>query len=268
LNQAAHASQEVLGLLGLPTSTWENALEWYDHWLKGADNGVMARPAVTLQVKRSTERVGLARWPSDQIDIQPLFLDASDRSSQARLSSAPPEAPGQTRFFSSLDSGAFAGSALLFPVAETHLGVPVTAWLPAIQRSFGAVFQGPPIPEQSRICGPARVTLRASSSTDRALLVAYLYDVNPLGVGILISHGKVTLRGLSPGRVTTASIEMMADVYDVPQGHSLALVVDAFDALYLAPTLKPYAITLHSDKAFPSLLELPVLASAGRSFRS
>ena len=55
----------------------EHTIPWYDHWLKGADNGVEQLPAVRLDVQNS-RREGLreeAGWPLVRAVATPFYLD-------------------------------------------------------------------------------------------------------------------------------------------------------------------------------------------------
>lgn len=47
---------------------------WYDHWLKGIDNGVMDEPAVDVFVEGSREVVTAETWPPRAIEHRALHL--------------------------------------------------------------------------------------------------------------------------------------------------------------------------------------------------
>ncbi|XVU29206.1 CocE/NonD family hydrolase [Actinoplanes sp. CA-054009] len=52
----------------------DKMFRWYDHWLKGVDNGVMDEPAVSVFVEGSRTVVTAAQWPPKPIDYRPLYL--------------------------------------------------------------------------------------------------------------------------------------------------------------------------------------------------
>jgi hypothetical protein len=52
----------------------DKMFRWYDHWLKGIDNGVMDEPAVTVFVEGSRKRVTGSQWPPKDIDYTALYL--------------------------------------------------------------------------------------------------------------------------------------------------------------------------------------------------
>lgn len=47
---------------------------WYDHWLKGVDNGVMDTPDVNIHVEGTREWLGAPTWPVPGVEHRPLFL--------------------------------------------------------------------------------------------------------------------------------------------------------------------------------------------------
>lgn len=52
----------------------DKMFRWYDHWLKGVDNGVLDEPAVTVFVEGSRERVTGAQWPPKDVEYRSFFL--------------------------------------------------------------------------------------------------------------------------------------------------------------------------------------------------
>ncbi|MGH9089715.1 MAG: CocE/NonD family hydrolase, partial [Acidimicrobiales bacterium] len=52
----------------------DQMFRWYDHWLKGIDNGVMDEPAIRVFVEGSRRQVTGNRWPPKAIEYQALYL--------------------------------------------------------------------------------------------------------------------------------------------------------------------------------------------------
>jgi predicted acyl esterase len=52
----------------------DEMFRWYDHWLKGVDNGVMDEPAVSVFVEGSREVVTGETWPPKDVEHRPLYL--------------------------------------------------------------------------------------------------------------------------------------------------------------------------------------------------
>ncbi|NKQ51853.1 CocE/NonD family hydrolase [Amycolatopsis sp. K13G38] len=59
----------------------DKMFRWYDHWLKGIDNGIMDEPAVTVFVEGSRERVTGSQWPPKDVEYRPLYLRPRHRLS-------------------------------------------------------------------------------------------------------------------------------------------------------------------------------------------
>ena len=52
----------------------DKMFRWYDHWIKGVDNGVMDEPAVTVFVEGSRTQVTGSTWPPKDIAYTALYL--------------------------------------------------------------------------------------------------------------------------------------------------------------------------------------------------
>ncbi|MBS9371952.1 CocE/NonD family hydrolase [Rhodococcus sp. B50] len=52
----------------------DTMFRWYDHWLKGIDNGIMDEPAVTVFVEGSRHRITADQWPPKNIEHRALYL--------------------------------------------------------------------------------------------------------------------------------------------------------------------------------------------------
>jgi hypothetical protein len=86
----------------------------------------------------------------------------------------------------------------------------------------------------------AQVTSQVTSSLDSFQLIAYLYDVNFLGIGTLISHGPRNVwRTGVPGQATQLDIVMRGLCVEIPKGHRIGLGLDMWSALYVHRRLEP-----------------------------
>src|SRR5690606_2625048 len=56
-----HATPEAFGAFGLPNETWESLTRWFDHHLRGVDNGVDTEAPV--RVKPNNGRGDWAAYP-------------------------------------------------------------------------------------------------------------------------------------------------------------------------------------------------------------
>ncbi|MFW0785884.1 CocE/NonD family hydrolase [Gordonia sp. CPCC 206044] len=53
---------------------YDKMFRWYDHWIKGIDNGVMDEPPVTTFVEGSRQSVTGTRWPPKDVEYTSLYL--------------------------------------------------------------------------------------------------------------------------------------------------------------------------------------------------
>ena len=98
-----------------------------------------------------------------------------------------------------------------------------------------------------KIRGSPQVQLRVRPSQKRGMLVAYLYDVDQLGWGTVITHRARAVHWATPGQSVEFNFDLNAIAYDVAPGHKLALVFDTADHLYGAP--------VHFGEAFSMTIE-------------
>ncbi|WAL64672.1 CocE/NonD family hydrolase [Amycolatopsis cynarae] len=52
----------------------DDMFRWYDHWLKGIDNGVMDEPAVNAFVEGTRQWTTSEQWPPNEVEYRPLYL--------------------------------------------------------------------------------------------------------------------------------------------------------------------------------------------------
>ena len=124
---------------------------------------------------------------------------------------------------------------LLSQILE-QLEVPVLANIGHIQRSNGIVFESNRRWSDMQIRGNAELSLMVQPKSDNLHMVAYLYDMNPLGVGKMITHKPLTVHDTTPGetlRVDGGS-SLAKEVMVPLQRHDKSV---PFDGLHLAADL-------------------------------
>ncbi len=202
---------------------------FFDHFLKGLDNGWEEQPRVQLNVRHPGERFVLRHedeWPLARTRWTRLYLDP-----EGRLSPAPP--PG----------GAAARSVTYEGMGE------------------GVTFSTPPLEEETEITGPSALKLFLSSSTVDADVFAVLRVFDPAGkevsfqgaldphtpVGqgwLRASHRKLDREAslpyrpfhphdekqpLVPGEVVELDVEMWPTCIVVPAGYRIAVTIRGKD---------------------------------------
>jgi predicted acyl esterase len=136
--------------------------------------------------------------------------------------------------------------------------LPPVASIPLLPRTFASVWQSERYGSERHIRGTARLHTTVTSNKESGTVVAYLYDVGPLGLGKLVSNAPHTFHGQLPGRPFAVGLELFSTAYDVPAGHRLALVIDTVDPLYIEHNPAGAQLTFSSPGADPSYLSVPL----------
>ncbi|MEV6650882.1 CocE/NonD family hydrolase [Streptomyces sp. NPDC051219] len=240
LRPGDHATAEGTGLLGLPNDTWTSAHRWFDRYLKGKRNGMDTELPVQLKSRSTGGYEGYASWKDVPDGTETIALDNS------------------RKVYANIDSGANGGLIFLSSMLDQFFRLPPMASIPLLPRLFAGVWQSERYGSAQHIRGTAEFHTTVTSTKESGTLVAYLYDVGPLGLGKLVSHAPYTFHGRTPGRPFAVDLELFSTAYDVPAGHRLALVVDTVDPLYIEHNPSGAQLTFSSPTADPSYLSVPL----------
>ncbi|MFG2868220.1 alpha/beta fold hydrolase [Streptomyces sp. NPDC048338] len=237
-----HATAEATGLLGLPNDTWTSAHRWFDHYLKGVDNGIDREQPVRLKPRSDGGYESYPDWKSVGADERKIALG------------------GTQRIWANVDSGANGGLVFLSNILDQLVQAPPMASIPLLPRAFAGVWQSERYDTAQRVRGTAKLHTTVTSTKESGTLVAYLYDVGPLGLGKLVSNAPYTFHGQAPGKPFTVDLELFSTAYDVPAGHRLAVVVDTVDPLYIEHNPTGARLTFSSPAGDPSYVSVPLRA--------
>lgn len=260
LRPGDHATQEVTGLLGLDNATWASALSWFDEHLKG---GGTPRQPVELEVRPGGARESYPSWQAVSSRTERLQLGRAKAGTGA-LEGGTPGSSGttvtgwQTPVVGGTNSGADGGITELSGLLDQVVKLPPVVVVPLLPRWAGAVWQSAPYAATQQIRGAVRLHTSVTASTPEGTVIGYVYDVNSLGVGKLISHAPQSWTGRTPGRAFPLDIRLFATAYDLPAGHRLALVLDTKDPLYGGRTPLGSKVSFGSPEDDPSELVLPL----------
>ncbi|KEF05167.1 acyl esterase [Streptomyces rimosus] len=235
-----HATAEGLGLLGLPNDTWDHTKRWFDHYLKGADNGVDREAPVQLKSRSTGAYEGYKSWKDVPSANRRIALNGTQQIRTDR------------------DSGANGGTVFLSSLLDQFFRLPPMASIPLLPRSAAAVWQSERYTSAQHVRGTAKLHTTVTSTAESGTGIAYLYDVGPLGVGKLVSHAPFTFHGKAPDKPFGVDLELFSTAYDVPAGHRLAVVVDSVDPLYIEHNPSGAKLTFSSPADDPSWLSVPV----------
>jgi predicted acyl esterase len=233
-------------------------------------NGIDTEPQVNLQLAYGGATETLSTWPAPELRTTTLTLGARGAlrwdfgcfcwKGVAGTLGSSTGSPATDSVNDLLDTTASTGPVpILSPLMES-IGVPVTDQLATILPANGVRYEGATLSAPLRLRGAPHLVLRARPSQSRGVLVAYLYDADPIGFGTLVSHGARAVHWATPGVTTDFGFDLDAIAYDVPAGHHLALVFDTADSLYGSPVHpgEYFSMALPFDAASPMTLSLPV----------
>lgn len=241
----------------------QEALRWWDRWLKGAATGVEDDPA-------------LRAWLMDGVRPKPWYDERPGRWI------AEPEwpAPGiGTRVMGLTGAGALggAGDGFEIPLASPqHCGAAsgeyCAIWLgpemPGDQRvddAYSACFDSAP-QAATDIVGAPGLRLRLRADRPVAQLAVRLNHVHPDGASTRITYGVLNLarpgdqddvRPLVPGEETEVTLRLDHIAYRLPAGHRLRVAVSSAYWPLIWPAPEPVTLTLTGGA-----LTLPVRPAA------
>ncbi|MFF4346945.1 CocE/NonD family hydrolase [Streptomyces sp. NPDC001530] len=235
-----HATAELPGLFGLPNDVWTDTGRWFDHYLKGEDNGIDREQPVQLKSRSTGGYEGYPDWKSVGATTQKIAL------------------AGTKTIHTNVDSGADGGVIFLSSILDQLAQLPPMASIPLLPRYWAAVWQSEKYASAQQVRGTVTLHTTVTGTKESGTLVAYLYDVGPLGLGKLVSNAPYTFHGQTPGKPFGVDLDLYSTAYDVPAGHRLALVVDTVDPLYIEHNPSGAQLTFSSPEHDPSYVSVPL----------
>jgi len=179
-------------------------LAWYDHWLKGVDNGAEKLPAIRYFLMGANEWKTAEDWPPAGFAPVEYYLrsqgQANTVSGNGGLSRdrAGSESPDSFDYDPADPVPTRGGSNLVVPFFTTYCH-PFRLYGPANQlplesRKDVLVYTTPPLTEPLEVSGPIQVKLFASTSALDTDFTAKLIDVLPNGKALLLQDGIIRAR--------------------------------------------------------------------------
>ena len=234
----------------------DEALRWFDHWLKGNDTGIMAEPPVRCFIPPTGEWKAFDDWPPKEARWMSFYLHGD-----GMLSEHEPW-PG---------AGAVSFNESPFEHGEAR-------------------FTTPPIVENTEVLGPAVATLHVSTSDSEALLFITVLAVAADGKEQELTRGwlRASQRRLRDGgeRWNPVLAHESRELLEAGKVHELTIPIVPTARLFRAgeriairikgaddepPTtsleaiarnhlrrLRPARITIHCDENHPSRIDLPI----------
>jgi predicted acyl esterase len=261
LASGTHATTELFGMLGLTENRqFNNVHRWFDYHLKGVDNGINEEKPVQMEVKISGKVEGFDTYPIADAQNREWYLHPREFLAAGELEDRPYQSwwNRTNRIDSLTDTVASTGIPVLSQLVE-DFNIPTVASMPLIASGQGIWFETNRLNTPLKIRGDASLQLQVVPRYSKAQLVAYLYDMNALGMGTLITHAPITLPQVDAGKALTLDFDLVTTAYDIPAGHKLVLAIDTQDLHYGEPTFYPYAVDFKFSSKKQSVLSVPVL---------
>jgi hypothetical protein len=273
------------GVPGPAIGFLQEALRFWDHWLKKIDTGIMDEPMLRVYVQDSTEPaarmqhrpgrwVGEASWPSPEIRTERLRLTVTGLEESDAAGAAPSTADGP------VDANGAAGPEDAEPVELTimsplSIGLFAGKWcaygagpdLPYDQREEdgGAmIFDSEPLNEELDILGAPEVMLEFSVNRPVAMVAVRLTDIAPDDKATRVTYGLLNLchrdshaepSPLEPGAWYRVPVTLNGVGHRFLAGHRLRLAIStSYWPLAWGPP-EPVRLTVRSER---STLSLPV----------
>ncbi len=222
----------------------QEALKWWDRWLKGIDNKVESQPRVRLWLqdsalpassyhRRNGQWLAFKHWPCPDISGEIWNLQ-----------------PGQLEKSCAVESSMFIKTPLANAITGPEwLPHGVGPELPVDQQSEddgSLCFDSPVLDTELVICGAAVLKLRLRSDKAQGIVYARLVDLLPDGEATQISYGVLNLAhgkgldqpaALDPGRWIDMEIRLNDIAQRIPVGHRLRISVStqAWPLVWTAP---------------------------------
>lgn len=238
----------------------QEALRWWDRWLKDLPNGAEDDPAYRAYMLHSAPPdasaphrpghwVAERQWPSPRVGRQVLALSAG--GALGGRGDVP-----QTAIRTPQHLGLFGGE--FFPMASCG-EIPADQ---APEDALSVCFDSAPLEAPLDLLGAPSLRLTLRSDKPRAFVVARLCDVSPDGSSVRICHGMLNLchrdsreypADLPVDHTFTATVTLDQMAYRLAAGHRLRLALSTTCWPFLWPAAEVTTLTLEGGD-----LDLPV----------
>ncbi|MDR1966646.1 MAG: CocE/NonD family hydrolase [Synergistaceae bacterium] len=209
----------------------QEAVRWWDRWLKGAPNDAMDAPMVqawmegcvrpsAFQPVSPGRWVKADSWPTELVKECPLHLD------YGKLTDKISHGAGTVLLKTQLAHGLLSGE---------WMGAGVPGESPGDQRmddGMAMVFDSEILPDDVEIFGYPRLEVELSSDKPCAMLFAQISDISPDGAATQVSYGVMNLSHLEghdkfvplvPGKKVKSRVNLDCIAHCFPAGHRIRL---------------------------------------------
>jgi hypothetical protein len=259
---------------------------WYDHWLKGVDNGINREPKVHAYMMGEGKWHAYDTWPPKEAQPVSYYLDsdggANSRLGNGRLTTVKPKKDGSDAF--TYDP--------MHPVQSVGGQVCCFVVVPGGSFDQGSVetrndvlvYTTPPLTERIDVMGPVKVSLYLSSDVKDTDLMVKLVDVYPDGTAWNLDEGAQRVRWrdgydkpvfMEAGKVYKVDVPPLVTGNSFGVGHRIRLEVTSSSFPHFERNLntggnnydEKDGVTahnvIHHAPAYLSEIVLPVVRSGG-----
>jgi putative CocE/NonD family hydrolase len=158
-------------------------LRWFDHWLKGIDNGVQNDPPVRIFVMGDNKWRNENEWPLARTQYTNYYFHSRGRANSlsgdgALNTVSPAEEPGDGFLYDPRN-----------PVPSNEMGPGAFNQQEVEQRADVLVYSSAPLESDLEVTGPVRIILYASTSAVDTDFSGKLVDVWPSGRAYNVAEG-------------------------------------------------------------------------------
>lgn len=259
------------GVPGPAIGFLQECLRFFDHWLRGAENGVDSEPLLRAYLVDTLPPAGFhaelpgrwvaeESWPPASVMAQEFALTGDGRLvTCAAAMGAAADGPQSRSILGDQTCGIAAGVWCANGMADE---------LPIDQREDDALslcFDTPPLPEAIDLLGRPEVRLALRVDQPCALVSARLCSVAPDGASTLVTWGVLNLThresreqptALIPGEPYSVAVSLNAVGQRIDAGHRLRLALTPTYFPQAWPSPVPVTLTVATDGS--SALTLPV----------
>ncbi|HEX3803127.1 MAG TPA: CocE/NonD family hydrolase [Solirubrobacteraceae bacterium] len=228
------ADKEVFDLTG-------RTARWFDHYLKGIDNGVNSDKPVNLFIMGANQWREEDDWPLPDTQFTNYYLHSGGHASTAHgdgeLSADPPDDEREDVYlYNPFDPVPTIGGQTLLPPAR----MPANAG-PRDQRALDGrpdilFFTTRPLDHDVEVTGPVQLKLFISSSAPDTDFTGKLVDVHPDGRAEILTDGILRVRYresfsepklMEPGEIYEINVDLLATGNLFKVGHRIRLEVSS-----------------------------------------
>jgi len=263
-------------------------LRWFDHWLKGIDNGIENEPHVRIYVMGAGEWRDEPDWPISRAVATNYYLQSGGHANSLHgdgdlQTAAPSGTESSDRYSYDPEDPTPEMPAIYGPTDPSS----------AAQRMDVLVYQTPPLEEDTEVTGPVTLKLFAASSAPDTDFFARLSDSFPDGKALGLGHGIIRARFrdslekptlLEPGKIYEYTIDLWPTSNVFRKGHRIRIDIASAAFPGFARNLNTGKNnqtttemeiahqTIYHDAAHPTRLILPIIrtakANAGKQMSS